>query len=201
LLYVYPRLTVAGDSPNIYLNSGNDDSRIYFTDTARYWRGAPGNVIEGYTSSGRRTVIGDYGIGINNALGVGTDPALGWTNGEIRATNEITAYASDARLKDFHGTIKDAVKKVLALNGYYFTENEVAKSLGFNKDAMQVGVSAQEVQAVLPEVVAPAPVNSEYLTVRYERLTPLLIEAVKEQQRTIEELQERIKLLETNNKG
>jgi hypothetical protein len=41
-------------------------------------------------------------------------------------------------------------------------------------------VSAQEVQAIMPEVVAPAPIDEKYLTVRYERLVPLLLEAIKE---------------------
>lgn len=44
----------------------------------------------------------------------------------------------------------------------------------------EVGVSAQEVMEVQPEVVAPAPIDNNYLTVRYERLVPLLIEAIKE---------------------
>ena len=125
-----------------------------------------------------------------NSIGVNT--AASGTSGEIRATNEITAYYSDARLKNFHGTIDNALHKVMALSGYYFTENEVAKSLGYTNDKQQVGVSAQEVEAVLPEAVAPAPIDEEYLTVKYEKLVPLLIEAIKEQQKKIEELEAKI---------
>jgi hypothetical protein len=121
-----------------------------------------------------------------NSIGVNT--AASGTAGEIRATNEITAFFSDARLKNFHGTIEKAGEKVAALNGYYFTENEVAKSLGYNNDKMQVGVSAQEVEAVLPHAVAPAPIDDKYLTVRYEKLVPLLIEAIKELQVEVAEL-------------
>ena len=125
-----------------------------------------------------------------NSIGVGT--AASATTGEIRATNEITAFFSDARLKNFHGTIPNALDKVTSLNGYYFTENEVAKSLGYTNDKQQVGVSAQEVEAVLPEAVAPAPIDEQYLTVKYEKLVPLLIEAIKEQQKKIEELEAKI---------
>jgi hypothetical protein len=44
---------------------------------------------------------------------------------------------------------------------------------------MQIGVSAQEVQAVFPEAVAPAPIDEQYLTVKYEKLVPALVEAIK----------------------
>ena len=68
-----------------------------------------------------------------------------------------------------------------------------AKELGYNNDARQVGVSAQEVEAIMPEVIADAPINgnfpgADYKTVHYEKLVPLLIEAIKEQQKQIEEL-------------
>jgi len=126
------------------------------------------------------------------SFGVGT--AASGTSGEIRATNNVTAFYSDARLKDFKGTIPNALDKVLALNGYYFTENETAKKLGYNNDGLQVGVSAQEVEAVLPEVVTDAPINAnfegaDYKTVYYDKLVPLLIEAIKE-------LSEKVKILE-----
>ena len=120
------------------------------------------------------------------SFGVGT--AASGTAGEIRATNNVTAYYSDARLKDFKGTIPNALAKVLLLNGYYFTENEKAKELGYNNDKVQVGVSAQEVEAVLPEVVTEAPISAEYKTVYYDKLVPLLIEAIKELKAEIDEL-------------
>ena len=121
------------------------------------------------------------------SLGIGT--AASGTTGEIRATNNITAYYSDERLKDFHGQIEDALSKVKNLNGYYFTENETAKNLGYANGDMQVGVSAQEVQAVLPEVVTQAPISDEYLTVYYDKLVPLLIEAIKDLSDKIEKLE------------
>ena len=121
------------------------------------------------------------------SFGVGT--AASGTTGEIRATNNVTAYYSDARLKDFKGTIPNALDKVQALNGYYFTENAKAKELGYNNDKLQVGVSAQEVEAVLPEVVTEAPISAEYKTVYYDKLVPLLIEAIKE-------LSDKVKVLE-----
>jgi len=125
-------------------------------------------------------------------LGVGTGAS--GTTGEIRATNNVTAYYSDARLKNFIGPIKNALHKVQQLTGYYFTENELAKSLGYNNDDVQVGVSAQEVQEVLPEVVTKAPISDNYLTVRYEKMIPLLIQAIKEQQDQIEQLKMKLNI-------
>ena len=118
--------------------------------------------------------------------GLGANTAA--ATGEVRATGDITAYYSDARLKNFEGTIESALDKVMSLNGYYFTENDTAKSLGYSNDRRQVGISAQEVMAVLPEVVTEAPIDSQYMTVWYEKLVPLLIEAIKELKDEIDEL-------------
>lgn len=111
------------------------------------------------------------------SLGVGT--AASGTSGEIRATGDITASYSDDRLKTKIGNIDGALYKVTQLNGFYYVPNATAKEFGYEY-TKQVGVSAQEVQAVLPEVVANAPIDEQYLTVKYERLVPLLIEAIKE---------------------
>ena len=111
------------------------------------------------------------------ALGVGTSAG---PTGQIRATSNITAYYSDSRLKDFEGPIDSALDKVKTLTGYYFKENDLARSFGYDNEKRQVGVSAQEVESVLPEVVTEAPFNADYKSVWYEKLVPLLIEAIKE---------------------
>ena len=120
-----------------------------------------------------------------SSFGVGT--AATGTAGEIRATNNITAYYSDERLKTRVGPIEDPIEKVMSLSGFYFVPNETAIALGYDKK-VDVGVSAQEVDAILPEIIAPAPIDSQYMTVRYEKLIPLLIEAIKAQQEEINEL-------------
>ena len=128
------------------------------------------------------------------SIGVGTPAST--TSGEIRATNNITAYYSDDRLKTRLGVIDNALIKVLSLNGFYYHANETAQALGYSVQN-EVGVSAQEVQAVLPEIVVPAPIDDKYLTVRYEKLIPLLVEAIKEQQVIITKQGSRIEKLES----
>ena len=100
-------------------------------------------------------------------------------------TGDITAYYSDDRLKTRIGNIENALDKVGQLNGFYYEANALANDLGY-ATKREVGVSAQEIQSVLPEVVGPAPVDAEYLTVKYERIIPLLIEAIKELKSEIE---------------
>jgi len=124
---------------------------------------------------------------IRGGLGVGAASAS-TTDGEIRATNNITAYYSDERLKTKLGNIDNALAKVETLSGFYYEANEVAQALGYEVKK-EVGVSAQEVQAIMPEVVAPAPIDDKYLTVRYEKLVPLLIEAIKELSEKVKELE------------
>ena len=116
--------------------------------------------------------------------------------GNTVVTGDITAYYSDERLKTFKGKITEPLAKIKQLNGYYFVENELAKSLGYDNDKLQVGVSAQEVEKVLPEIVTKAPIDNEYKTVWYQKLTPLLIEGMKEQQTQIEQQQTQIQSLQ-----
>jgi Cu/Ag efflux protein CusF len=123
-----------------------------------------------------------------DSIGVGT--AASGTTGEIRATNNITAYYSDARLKDFEGVIPNALEKLSTINGYYFKENDKAKELGYNNPNRQVGVSAQEILDIMPEAVTEAPIDKEYLAVQYDKLVPLLIQAIKELKQEVEELKQ-----------
>jgi hypothetical protein len=136
-----------------------------------------------------------------NSLGVGT--AAPTTTGQIRATETITSWYSDDRLKTNVETIPNALNKVMALRGVTFNANELAESFGYSSKEKQVGVLASEVKAVLPEAVKPAPFdimlfeNTEisrsgenYQTVQYEKLVPLLIEAIKELNNEIKQLKE-----------
>lgn len=124
--------------------------------------------------------------------------------GDVHSTGDVVAYFSDPRLKDFHGNITGALDKVNSLGGYYFTENELAKEIGYRNDRMQVGVNADEVAAVLPEVVTTALVNEnipqdeirDYKTVKYEKMVPLLIEAIKELTEQNMEMKQRLDKLE-----
>jgi len=112
------------------------------------------------------------------SFGVGT--AASGTTGEIRATNNVTAYYSDERLKTKVGNIENALDKVNQIETMLYHANETAVALGYDASVLEVGVTAQSVQKVQPEVVVPAPIDEKYLTVRYEKLVPLLIEAIKE---------------------
>lgn len=138
-------------------------------------------------------------IGVNTA-----DPN---SAGQIRATGNIVSNYSDARLKDVQGNIENALEKVCSLNGVIYKVNELAKENGFEGDELQAGLLAQEVKAVLPEVVLPAPFDiaqnedkeagifeeysasgENYMTVQYERVIPLLVEAIKELKQEINTL-------------
>jgi hypothetical protein len=131
------------------------------------------------------------------SLGVGVNST--GTPGEIVAADNITAYYSDKRLKENIKPITDALNKLKQLNGVYYTQNKFAETFGYKNYHEQVGVIAQEVQEVLPHVVKLAPFDMDsnkesisgenYLTVQYDKLIPLLIEAIKEQQKLIESLE------------
>ena len=124
-----------------------------------------------------------------SSLGVGT-PASG-VGGEIRATGDVIAYYSDDRLKTRLGNIEHALDKVKSLAGFHYHANELAQSLGYEPKP-EVGVSAQEVQRIFPEIVVPAPIDENYLTVKYEKLIPVLIEAIKELSEEIDTIKRKL---------
>jgi hypothetical protein len=181
---------------NISGNANTVNNGVYTTGsyTNPSWMvSLDGSKITGSISGSAGSVNGyamnqNLNIGDNvrfNSIGVGTNPS--GSTGDLRAVGNITAYYSDDRLKTRLNNIPNALQKVLGLNGFYYQANEVAQSLGY-EIKREVGVSAQEVQSILPEIVAPAPIDEQYLTVHYERLVPLLIEAIKELKAEIDSL-------------
>jgi hypothetical protein len=111
------------------------------------------------------------------------------TSGIHRATGNIISNTSDARLKTNIENIPNALDKVLSLNGVTYNWNENTPD-DFDKEKTEVGLIAQEVQKVLPEIIHDAPFDrdldgnsisgEEYITLQYERVVPLLVEAIKE---------------------
>jgi hypothetical protein len=127
---------------------------------------------------------------VRNDNGLVTLPAGLNVTGDITATGNIIGYYSDSRLKTNIKTIDNALDRVSAMSGVFYTASELAATYGYTSTGTEVGVIAQQVQDVLPEVIKLAPFDTNadgtsksgenYLTVQYERIVPLLIEAIKE---------------------
>ena len=133
--------------------------------------------------------------------------------GNIVATGFITAYYSDKRLKEFISNIENPLNIIDNLNGYFYKANKLAIENGFT-DERNIGLSAQDMQKVLPELVKLAPFDTiknkngevvsksgnNYLTVCYEKLAPVFVEAIKELNNKVCELKSENELLKKENK-
>ena len=118
-----------------------------------------------------------------------TDTTSNVTFGTVSATGDVIAYASsDKRLKDNIVNIENPIEKVQKLNGVTWDWNSNADEL--QQSLPNVGVIAQEVEEVFPQLVHDR--ENGYKGVDYAKLTGLLIEAVKEQQKQIEELKSKL---------
>jgi hypothetical protein len=142
-----------------------------------------------------------YGAGIqpvsvrNCSLTVGVSPSgANYGSGTIYATGDIIAYYSDERLKDIKGKIENPIEKLLSLDGFYYEANDIAVSLGYEKK-LEVGLSAQQVERILPEIIKEAPADNNYKTFNYAKLAPLFVEGFKAQQQIIENQQTQIEEL------
>ena len=143
--------------------------------------------VASLTNSGNSNITGNLTVsGTANLNGTTNTQSIS-ASGNINATGNITGYYSDDRLKNKLGKIENALDKLCSLEGFYFEANQTAQDLGYTAKK-EVGVSAQSVQAVLPEVIAPAPIDPQYLTVDYARMMPLVIEAIKELRAEIQAL-------------
>ena len=126
------------------------------------------------TSKTTGTVIIDGGVGIAKTLNVGED---------------VVAYASsDERYKDLITPIENPNEKIKLLSGNTFVWNDKHEVFKGKKD---IGVIAQEVEKVLPEIVETR--DNGYKAVKYEKIVALLIESNKELIKRVEELESKIK--------
>ena len=143
-----------------------------------------GNILTGgLISSAGNVQVASFGVGT----------AASGTAGEIRATNNITAYYSDDRLKTKLGTIENALDKIDQLTGFYYEENDLAVALGYERKR-QVGLSAQQMLGAMPEIVTSAPIDPDkYLTIWYEKTVPLLVEGIKELRRELNEIKQQLR--------
>jgi len=129
------------------------------------------------------------------SFGVGT--AASNTTGEIRATNEITAYySSDESLKENIVIIEDALGKLKQIRGvmYDWKDSHIQSRGGLDDYFVRkhdTGVIAQDVEKVLPEVVAKRPDGTK--AVRYEKLAGIIIQAINELSEQVSELKDKIK--------
>ena len=158
-----------------------------------------GNFIVGdgsnFVAESGSTARDSLSLGTSNdvqfdSFGVGT--AASGTTGEIRATNDVTAfYSSDKSLKENIKNIENPLKKISQINGVTFdwTEDYIKQHGGEDQYFVRkndVGVIAQEIEKVLPQVVATR--EDGIKAVKYDRIVALLIESIKELKKEIEEL-------------
>jgi hypothetical protein len=127
------------------------------------------------------------------------DPWATLDGTKLQVWGDVVANYSDGRLKNIEGKIENPLDKIEKLNGVYYTQNKLAEDFGFKNKKRQIGLIAQEVNEVLPEVIDLAPFDSlgqtnqsksgeNYMTLNYERIVPLLVECIKELKLEIEEL-------------
>lgn len=114
-------------------------------------------------------------------------------NGNIVASGNIISSFSDMRLKTKTSNLNNALDIITKLNGFKYKLNDKAKEYGFNDNNEMIGLNAQEVKEIIPEVVSIAPFDMKkennkiesisgenYLCIQYERIIPYLIESIKE---------------------
>ena len=111
--------------------------------------------------------------------------------GTLRATGDITAYYSDNRLKHRVANIENVLPILQKIKAFKYTANSVAQQYGFDNSKVEIGLSAQEINAQFPELVSLAPFDTDvntnksisgknYLTLKYERLIPVLLTGINE---------------------
>jgi hypothetical protein len=203
-------ITTPAGGANTYMQF-NDNGAFNGATYLQYFK-TPGNLVSNSTTTSTSTATGAIvvagGVGIGGNLNVGTNltvtsnaqiaslgigTAATGTAGEIRATNNITGYySSDISLKENVSVITNALAKLGNIRGVEFDWSEKFISENGGEDGYfirkhDIGVIAQEIEMVLPEVVATR--ENGIKAVKYDRVVALLIEAIKELQAKVDKLE------------
>lgn len=208
--YTTPSTSSITEGTNLYYTDARARAALSFTAGSGAYNSSTGVITiptntnqltngAGFvTSSGVTSVATGNGLTGGTITGTGTLSMSGSytgnfaVTGNITATGEVTAYYSDQRLKTDINPIEGALSKVMAIGGYTYKANEVAAELGVSNFDNQIGLLAQEVEAVMPELVTESALAG-YKTIRYDKVVSVLVEAIKEQQRMIEDLRQEVK--------
>jgi hypothetical protein len=134
-------------------------------------------------------------------ISITMNPSLGSLSGTwlLNSCSINVTCPSDQKAKINVIELESSLDKILSLRGVSFDWNpEVVPTLAAEQDR-QIGLIAQEVEKVVPEIVSTTKADGNDLkTVKYENLVALLIEGIKEQQQQIEDLKQRVADLESN---
>ena len=181
-----------GNSSDLQIVHDGGNSVIREQGQGELFLQSDGVIYLGRTNGSTQAAVfdtdGDCHLNHNGGERIRARSAGAKITGELEVTGDVLALTSDIRLKTNIEPINNALEKVSGLNGFTYNHNEIAGELGLDTKQRYAGVSAQELQDVLPEAVKKSPASDEYLTVQYEKVVPLLIEAIKELKSEIEEL-------------
>ena len=170
----------AGYSSDPLTSSGN----IFIGDHSGYSETGSNKLYISNSSTSDPLIFGDFAEGKIQI------------NGNLYATGEITSI-SDMSLKSNLAPIISGLEIINSINGYYFDWKDEAQSLYNFTDKRQIGLMAQELEKVLPLLVAVSPKG--YKSVNYSKLTAVLVEAMKEQNSQVLKLEDRVQNLEISN--
>ena len=202
--------TDGGSTRGIRMWTSTDANWGFYMGTAGAGKSFDGGTacsgLDGRTSHGIRYRVADSTTQIGHIFENANNEALFQIQpdtGNIFARGNVTAYASDARLKTNIQTIKNPIEKIKKIRGVEFDWiDNIEETHQFKpKCKRETGVIAQEIEAVMPDAISPAPFNNEYKTVEKDKIVALLIEAIKEQQKEIEYMKSEIKHLQENDNG
>ncbi|MCK5043424.1 tail fiber domain-containing protein [Candidatus Pacearchaeota archaeon] len=174
------KIGIGTDSPESKLSVGNVGDSTY--------------AIYGYSSFGGIRGSSGYAVGVygHSTKNIGVKGYGGSESCDFDAVGPGTNYcaSSSIRWKKNIMQIDGALDKILSLEGVYFNWDEE------HGGKYDMGMIAEEVGKIVPEIVVYEPDGIFASSIDYGALTPLLVEAIKEQQKQIEELKEKIKVLE-----